>query len=105
MTRRLNNTLNLMSEAEKFQQAVHLRDDLLHKTSDGREFNMKVIYFGLATAYAVNETGDFALVGTPTPGGWKFAERPDLAPRIKELVGVTTGDVDAKFVPLPIDLP
>ena len=105
MTRRLNNSLNLITEAEKFQQAVHLRDDLLYKTADGREFNLKVIYFGLAAAYAVNEAGDVAVVGSPTSSGWKYTERPDLAPRIQQLVGVTTGDVDANFVPLPIELP
>ena len=104
IARRLNNALNLLSEVEKFQQTVHLRDEL-HKAPDGREFNMKVLYFGMAAAYAVNETGDFALVGTPGAEGWSFAEKSELAPRIKELVGVTTGDLDAKFVTLPIDLP
>jgi hypothetical protein len=104
LAKRLNNVLNLLSEVEKFQQAVHLRDEL-HKAPDGREFNMKVLYFGIAAAYAVNETGDFALVGKPSENGWSFSERNDLAPRIKELVGVTTGDIDAKFVTLPIDLP
>jgi hypothetical protein len=104
IAKRLNNVLNLLSEVEKFQQAVHLRDEL-HKAPDGREFNMKVLYFGMAAAYAVNETGDFALVGKPGDAGWTFTERNDLAPRIRELVGVTTGDIDAKFVTLPIDLP
>jgi hypothetical protein len=104
IAKRLNNVLNLLSEVEKFQQAVHLRDEL-HKAPDGREFNMKVLYFGMAAAYAVNETGDFALVGKPGDSGWTFTERNDLAPRIRELVGVTTGDIDAKFVTLPIDLP
>lgn len=104
LAKRLNNVLNLLSEVEKFQQAVHLRDEL-HKAPDGREYNMKVLYFGIAAAYAVNESGDFALVGKPADGGWTFSARNDLAPRIKELVGVTTGDIDAKFVTLPIDLP
>jgi hypothetical protein len=104
VAKRLNNVLNLISEAEKFQTTVVLRDEL-HKAPDGREFNMKVVYFGLANAYAVNEGGDFALVGTAGPSGWTFTERNDLAPKIKQLVGVTTGDLDAAFVTLPIDLP
>ena len=105
LARRLNNVLNLLSEVEKFQQTIHLREEL-HRAPDGREYNMKVIYFGMAAAYAVNETGDFALVGMPSEkNGWIFTEKSDLAPGIKELVGVTTGDIDAKFVNLPIDLP
>ncbi len=103
LTTRLNNVLNLLTEAEKWQQTVHLRDEL-HQAADGRKFNMKVVYFGLASAYAVNETGDFALVGTPTAEGWRFEEHNELAEKITTLVNVLNGDVDAQFVELPIDL-
>ena len=65
---------------------------------------MKVVYFGLGAAYAVNESGDFALVGMPTAEGWSFSERNDLAEKIKTMVDVLNGDVDAQFVELPIDL-
>ncbi len=103
LTKRLNNVLNLLTESEKWQQTVHLRDEL-HESKDGRKFNMKVVYFGLGAAYAVNESGDFALVGMPTAEGWSFSERNDLAEKIKTMVDVLNGDVDAQFVELPIDL-
>jgi hypothetical protein len=95
------NVLNLTSEAEKFQSTVHLRPEL-RKNAEGREFNMQVIYFGLACAYAVNDDGDFALVGRPTSDGWKFEERKELAPQIQQLIAATTGDQDAAFVNLPL---
>ena len=104
VSKRLLNVINLLTEAEKFQQAVHLRPEL-HKDGQGREFNMQVLYFGLAQAYAVNEDGDFALVGHPTSDGWKFEERKDLAPKIKVLIASTTGDQDATFVNLPFSKP
>ncbi len=63
---------------------------------------MKVIYFGLACAYAVNDDGDFALVGRPTADGWKFEERKELAPEIQKLIAATTGDQDAASVNLPL---
>lgn len=104
LAKRLNNVLNLLAEAEGWQQTVHLRDQLM-KGGDSREFNMKVVYFGLGNAYAVNETGDLAMVGRPADSGWTFEERNDLAPDITRLVAVLNGDTDAQFVPLPIDLP
>jgi len=104
LSKRLNNVLNLLKEAEEWQQTVSLRDEL-HQAPDGREFNMKVVYFGFGIAYAVNESGDFALVGKPGPEGWKFEPNDELAPQIGELVDVLTGDLDAKFVNLPISLP
>lgn len=101
VSKRLQNVINLTAEAEKFQQTVHLREEL-RKNTEGREFNMKVIYFGLACAYAVNDDGDFALAGRPSADGWKFEERKDLATEIQHLIAATTGDQDAAFVNLPL---
>lgn len=102
--KRLLNLINLLTEAEKFQQIVHVRPEL-RKDSKGREFNMKVIYFGLACAYAVNDDGSFALAGRPGPEGWRFEERLDLAPAISNLLASTTGDQDAAFIRLPLPKP
>jgi hypothetical protein len=104
VSKRLLNVINLLTEAEKFQQTVHLRPEL-RKNADGREFNMQVIYFGLASAYAVNDDGSFALVGRPAADGWKFEERPELAADIRRLIAATTGDQDAAFVNLPLPKP
>ncbi|MBK1884203.1 DUF3450 family protein [Luteolibacter pohnpeiensis] len=104
VSKRLLNVINLLTEAEKFQQAVHLRAEL-HQDTQGREFNMQVIYFGLAQAYAVNDDGSFALVGRPTSDGWKFEEHKELAADIQQLVASTTGDQDAAFVNLPFSKP
>lgn len=104
VTRRLLNVINLTSEAEKFQQTVHIRPDLF-KDGKGREFNMKVIYFGLAVAYAVNDDATFALVGKPGDSGWKFDERPELAADIAKLIATTVGDLDAAFISLPFAKP
>lgn len=104
VSKRLLNAISLTTEAEKFQQAVHLRSEL-HTDGSGREFNMKAIYFGLAAAYAVNEDGTHAIAGLPTFGGWKFVERKDLAPAITQLIAATTGDADAAFIQLPVSKP
>ncbi|MEX1049731.1 MAG: DUF3450 family protein [Akkermansiaceae bacterium] len=101
VSKRLLNVINLLTEAEKFQQTVHLRPEL-HKDAEGREFNMQVIYFGLACGYAVNEDGSFALAGRPSADGWKFDDRLDLAQEIQSLVSATTGDLDAAFIQLPL---
>ena len=101
VSKRLLNVINLLTEAEKFQQTVTLRPEL-RKNADGREYNMQVIYFGLACAYAVNDDGSFALVGRPSATGWRFEERKDLAADIQQLVATTTGDQDAAFINLPL---
>jgi hypothetical protein len=104
VSKRLLNVINLLSEAEKFQQTVSLRNEL-HRDGNGREFNMQVVYFGLAAAYAVNEESTFALVGKPDQAGWRFEERPDLATEIRRLIDATTGDAEAAFIQLPLPKP
>jgi hypothetical protein len=104
VSKRLLTIITLTSEAEKFQQTVHIRPEL-HQDKSGREFNMQVIYFGLAVAYAVNEDGSLALSGRPGPDGWVFEESPHLAGAIQELIGAATGNRDAAFIQLPYSKP
>ncbi|MFD2256597.1 DUF3450 family protein [Luteolibacter algae] len=105
VSKRLLNLINLTAEIEKFQQTVVLRQEL-RSDDKGHEYNMQVIYFGLAVAYAVNDDGSLALVGHPSEKeGWKFEERKELAAEIKHLIAATTGDADAAFVTLPFSQP
>ena len=101
VSKRLLNLISLASEVEKFQQTVVLRQEL-HKDACGKEYNMQVVYFGLAAAYAVNDDGNLALVGKPDAvDGWVFKERSELASEIRSLIDSTTGDAEARFVYLP----
>jgi hypothetical protein len=101
LSKRVANVTELMAEVEKWQQGVHVHAEL-HKDSQGREFNMQVVYFGLALAYAVNEDGSFALAGRAGPDGWKFQERNDLAPQVLKLVVSATSEKEVSFTHLPL---
>jgi len=104
VSKRLAIVTELLAEVEKFQQGVHVFPEL-HKDSQGHEFNMQVVYFGLALAYAVNEDGSFALAGRSGPNGWQFQERNDLAPRIQKLVLTATSEKEVSFTNLPLIQP
>ncbi|RYD61980.1 MAG: DUF3450 family protein [Verrucomicrobiaceae bacterium] len=104
VSKRLFNAIELLAEVEKFQQQIHLHSEL-RKDSQGREFKMQVVYFGLAMAYGVNEDGSFAVAGRPEKDGWKFTERPDLAAQIQQLVVSASSEKDATFTQLPLVQP
>lgn len=99
--KRLMNVINLVSEAEKFQQTVHLREEL-HRDAQGREYQIQIVYFGLSCAYGVNADDSFAVVGRPGADGWSFEEDSTLASRIRTMISAITGDQDATFVNLPL---
>lgn len=104
VSKRLMNVINLVSEAEKFQATVHVREEL-RKDADGKEFNMQMVYFGLACAYGVNAEGGFAVVSRPSGTGWKFEKHNELADDIQHLVDAIHGDQDAAFINLPLIKP
>ena len=104
ISKRLVTVTELMADVEKFQQGVHVFPEL-HKNSKGEEFNMQVVYFGLAFAYAANEDGSFALAGRANADGWKFQERSDLAPQILKLLVTATSETEVSFTNLPIIQP
>ena len=100
---RLQTVLILMEGMEKFQNTVTVRKSL-QTAADGKDYEMDVIYLGLAVAFAVNETGTVATKGEVTPDGWKFIERSELAPAIRQLVDSTTGAGEATFVNIPVTI-
>lgn len=103
ISKRVLTLVNLVTEIEKFQQTVVVRPEL-HRDSQDREFNMQVVYFGLATAYAVNQDASFALVGKPSADGWKYESRPELAEDIQRMLAAILGDAEAAFTNLPFSL-
>ncbi len=102
--KRSANLTEMIAEVEKFQQNVTVSNEL-HKNAAGQEFNMQVVYLGMAAAYAVNEDASFALIGSPQTGGWKFTERNEIAADIKKLIVTATTEKDISFTPLPVPTP
>jgi hypothetical protein len=102
--KRSANLTEMIAEVEKFQQNVTVSNEL-HKNAAGQEYNMQVVYMGLAAAYAVNEDASFALIGSPQAGGWKFTERNEIAADIKKLIVTATTEKDISFTPLPVPAP
>jgi hypothetical protein len=104
LPKRINNVLSFLGEAEKWQQTIHVKEEV-HQLKDGREMNLKVMYLGLSVAYGISAEGQVAIVGTPTADGWAFEEKPELFAPIAEAIASTIGDRDPSFTTLPVRLP
>lgn len=104
LSKRLFNLVELIAEFEKCHQQVVVQTEL-HKDPQGREFKMRMVYFGLAMAYGVNEDGSFAVTGRPAADGWKFKESNALAPRIRALADSAENEKSDTFTQLPLAQP
>lgn len=98
---RLQTVLTLQRSLEVFQNVVTLRK-AEREASDGRVYEVDVIYLGLARAFTVNEAGTFAEYGAPSPDGWVFTEDNSLAADVRALVESSRGN--AAFINIPVTI-
>ena len=100
---RMQNLLGVINEVDKFNGGVSVVSEL-RKNQSGAEVQAQVIYVGLAQAYFVDPSGEFAGVGSPGEDGWKWSIKPELAAKIQQAIDIYQGGKPAAFVELPIEL-
>jgi len=98
---RLQAIVAILTEAEKF----NLNLTLTYETrllEGGAERQMRVLYWGLAGAYAVDGSGEQAQIGSPSLDGWQWEDRSEFAEQIRSLIEVNGGGTDAVFSEVPV---
>lgn len=100
----LENTLTVL-------RAIQRSDNQLHQgrvtlAPDGhQQIEMRVLYFGLARAFAVSPDNQFAAVGVPKERGWQWQWQNDIAPAVAKALSIMRDKQTADFVSLPFELP
>jgi hypothetical protein len=100
---RLQNIVGILSEVEKFNRTITKTSEL-QKLPNGDNAQVDTIYLGLTVAFFVDGKNSHAGILHPARGGWTATPRPELAPAIRRLVDVYSGDRLAEFVPLPVEI-
>ncbi|MDQ8183477.1 DUF3450 family protein [Pelagicoccus sp. SDUM812005] len=99
---RLRYLVSVLSEAGKFNRELTFVNET--RLVEGQERQMKVLYWGLAAAYAIDWQGQFAQVGKPSATGWRWTDRSDFSEQIAQLIEVQQGAADAAFVGVPVSI-
>ncbi|MGC9450746.1 MAG: DUF3450 family protein [Oceanipulchritudo sp.] len=96
--------IGILNEVDKFNAEFNFDRD--EKTlPDGETKVVDVIYLGLAVGYYADREGKVGGVGVPAQGDWKWTERNDLAPAIRDAVMYYNGDIKpALLVDLPLEI-
>lgn len=74
--------ITILNEVDKFHGAYTVAEET-RPGPDGRQLAVQVLYAGLAQAWFVNTSGDFAGTGVPTPNGWQWTPRNELARQLQ----------------------
>jgi predicted nucleic acid-binding Zn-ribbon protein len=97
---RVQNIVGILSQADKFNTT-------LTETSESREINggktveVRTLYWGLAMAYYVDASGEYAGIGYPGVNGWEWPQIEGKGPEIKRLIDVYEGAEEIQFVEVP----
>lgn len=97
---RVQNIVGILSQADKFNTT-------LTETSESREMpsgkvvEVRTLYWGLAMAYYVDASGEYAGIGYPAAGGWEWPQIEGAGPEIKKLIDIYEGSGEIQFVEVP----
>jgi archaellum component FlaC len=97
---RVQNIVGILSQANKFNNTITLTSET-RKLDSGKEVQVNTLYWGLAAAYYVDASGNYAGISYPTANGWQVSPIEGAGPQIKKIIGVYDGDEAIQFVKLP----
>ncbi|MGJ8638839.1 MAG: DUF3450 family protein [Opitutaceae bacterium] len=103
MGERVQNIVAILSLADKFNTTLSLSSDS-RKLSEDKVIQVTTIYWGLAGAYYVDSTGEYAGVGKPGKDGWEWTAVDSAGPQLKQLLDIYEGLEDIQFVPAPASI-
>lgn len=98
---RMQVCVSVLNELDKFNNAVNVFNEK-RKNNQGEEVAVQSLYVGLGAGYFVNETGDFAGLGSPGVNGWTWSNQPQIAPTVQDAVKIYRNEQTARFVTLPV---
>jgi hypothetical protein len=100
---RVQALVGALNELDKFNNSLAVFSEK-RRNSQGTEISVQTVYVGLGAAYFVNDTGDFAGVGSPGPNGWEWTVKPELAASVQDILRIYRNEKPARFIPLPVQL-
>jgi ATP-dependent exoDNAse (exonuclease V) beta subunit len=101
VSERMQTVVGILNEVDKFNNAILVSNEK-QPNEKGELLSVDVIYLGLGQAFFVAPTSDFAGVGVPSPDGWKWTRKDDLAGSVRRAVAMYRNQTPAEFLALPV---
>jgi hypothetical protein len=97
---RVQTLVGMLSQAEKFNSTLTITSES-RQIKGGPLIEVRTLYWGLAQAYFVDQSGDYAGIGVPTQNGWEWTRVDSAGPEIQRLFEVYAGSAEIQFVAVP----
>jgi hypothetical protein len=102
ITKRAQNVAALYTQIETLQNQFHATRETLDV--DGARRQVDVLYIGLARAFAVSHSNDWAAIGTPQKSGWVWTLIQGGATAVRRAIDVLNRHETAQLVMLPLQV-
>ncbi|CAI8320322.1 MAG: Uncharacterised protein [Opitutia bacterium UBA7350] len=100
---RVQNVVGILSQADKFNSTITLSNES-REISDDKVVQVTTLYWGLAEAYFVDNSGSYAGVGKPGTDAWEWTQMNEVGPAIKQLLDIYEGTGEIQFVKIPASI-
>jgi hypothetical protein len=100
LSERVQNIVGILSQTDRFNRSL-TRTSEVRPMADGRNVEVRTLYWGLGGAFFVDTAGNFGGTGSPGPTGWTWTEIDGSASAIQTLFNVQEGTAEIQFVTLP----
>ncbi|MCD8535766.1 MAG: DUF3450 domain-containing protein [Verrucomicrobia bacterium] len=103
VTVRMQVAVGILSEIEKFQNAITLVNEL-RTLEGGEEIEVQTLYLGLGQAFYSDQEGKYAGRGIPGPDGWNWKEQQGLGKLVRMVIDQYQEKATASFLGLPVEI-
>jgi hypothetical protein len=98
---RMQLAMTVLNRCAQFNRSINYGGEVLTLDGESAAKSLDVIYWGLSHGYALDPATGKAWFGSPGPEKWQWDARPELAPRVAELIAIHTDKADPGFVTVP----
>ncbi len=103
LSARMQNVIGILSQVDKFNGSIYL-DSGLHELENGKQVIIETLYLGIAYAYFIDSTKDYAGYGVPEEDGWNWVRDQSMAQVIYDAVQVYKDPQKASYINLPVTI-
>lgn len=97
---RVQNIVGILSQADKFNTTITQTSES-REIADGKVVEVRTLYWGLAMAYYVDASAEYAGIGFPGENAWEWPQIEGAGQEIKRLLDVYEGSEAIQFVEVP----
>ena len=100
---RVQPVVAILTQIQKFNQVVTVVEGF-RECEAGRTVQTEKVYFGLGTAFYVDQANEHAGIGVLGEDGWTWRDDNSLIPAIRNFIEIYRGTQQASYVEVPISV-